>query len=215
MRLIYVVFILLLVLMTSAQCQQTAEDWVNKGDLFLTLGKYNEAIDAYNKAIELNQSNTVAWKQKSNALTIQSKNDVVNNPWILAEAILLLFLFASVPIIWNMHKYYNHVAVIEGILKEKVPAGDNNLVNIFAQCEMTGPSGFQGVGRVTLALTLCMIVGLGVLFLFANPGLKDDTNSQYVKDILLALTGTISSIIGFYFGGRGSAGDFLSQDAKK
>jgi hypothetical protein len=179
MRLIYATFILLLVLMTSAQCQQTAEDGVNK-----------------------NQSDAM----------VQSK---YANPWILAEAILLLVLFASVPIIWNMHKYYNHVAVIEGILKEKVPAGDKDLINIFAQCEMTGPSGFQGVGRVTLALTLCMIVGLGVLFLFANPGLKDDTNSQYVKDILLALTGTISSIIGFYFGGRGSAGDFLLQDAKK
>jgi len=212
MRLSYVVFILLL---TSAQCQQTAEDWVNIGDSLLNSGKYNEAIEAYNKAIELNQSNVMAWIQKSNALTLQRKSGVSNNPWILAEAILLLFLFASVPIIWNMHKYYNHVAVIEGILKEKVPTGDKDLVNIFAQCEMTGPTGFQGVGRVTLALTLCMIVGLGILFLFANSGLKDETNSQYVKDILLALTGTISSIIGFYFGGRGSAGDSLSQDAKK
>ncbi|HOT06249.1 MAG: hypothetical protein A4E45_01373 [Methanosaeta sp. PtaB.Bin039] len=141
--------------------------------------------------------------------------ELLQNPWILAEAILLLFLFASVPIIWNMHKYYNHVAIIEGILKEKVPAGDKDLVNIFAQCEMTGPSGFQGVGRVTLALTLCMIVGLGVLFLFANPDAESNSNSQYVKDILLALTGTISSIIGFYFGGRGSAGDFVLQDIKK
>lgn len=129
MRLIYATFILLLVLMTSAQCQQTAEDGVNK-----------------------NQSDAM----------VQSK---YANPWILAEAILLLFLFASVPIIWNMHKYYNHVAVIEGILKEKVPAGDKDLINIFAQCEMTGPSGFQGVGRVTLALTLCMIVGLGLVLI--------------------------------------------------
>jgi hypothetical protein len=45
-----VAFIILLALMTSAQCQQTAEDWFNKGDLLLNLGKYNESIDAYNKA---------------------------------------------------------------------------------------------------------------------------------------------------------------------
>ena len=39
MRLIYAAFVLMLVVMTSAQCQQTAEDW---------------AVQAYDKAIELN-----------------------------------------------------------------------------------------------------------------------------------------------------------------
>ena len=53
--------------MTSAQCQQTAEDWCNKGNILLNLGEYNESINAYNKAIELNQSLAVAWKQKGNA----------------------------------------------------------------------------------------------------------------------------------------------------
>jgi hypothetical protein len=33
MRLIHATFVLLLVVMTSAQCQQTAEDWTNKGAL--------------------------------------------------------------------------------------------------------------------------------------------------------------------------------------
>ena len=68
MELAFAVLILLLILMTSASCQQTAEDWFNKGDSLLNLGKYNESIDAYNKAIELNQSYAVAWKQKGNAL---------------------------------------------------------------------------------------------------------------------------------------------------
>jgi tetratricopeptide (TPR) repeat protein len=54
-------------LATSAQCQQTAEDWYNKGNVLLNLGEYNESISAYNKAIELNQSLAVAWKQKGNA----------------------------------------------------------------------------------------------------------------------------------------------------
>ena len=68
MRSIYAAFILLLVLMTSAHCQQTAEDWFNKGDLLLNSGKYNESIEAYNKAIELNQSYAVAWSHKGDAL---------------------------------------------------------------------------------------------------------------------------------------------------
>ena len=66
MRLIHVFFVLLFLLMAPAQCQQTAEDWLNKGDLLLNQGRYNEAIDAYNKSIELNQSYAAAWKQKGN-----------------------------------------------------------------------------------------------------------------------------------------------------
>jgi len=44
MRLIYAVFILLLALITSAKCQQTAEDWFNKGNALGKQGKYEEAI---------------------------------------------------------------------------------------------------------------------------------------------------------------------------
>jgi len=68
MRLTYATFILLLALVTFTHGQQTAEDWFNKGDLLLNLGKYNESIEAYNKSIELNQSFATAWKQKGNAL---------------------------------------------------------------------------------------------------------------------------------------------------
>jgi tetratricopeptide (TPR) repeat protein len=38
--------------MASAQCQQTAEGWVNKGIDFGNQGKYDEAIKAYDEAIK-------------------------------------------------------------------------------------------------------------------------------------------------------------------
>ncbi|MGD0951904.1 MAG: tetratricopeptide repeat protein [Methanotrichaceae archaeon] len=41
--------------------------WYNKGEVLLNSGRYNESIDAYNKAIELNQSFEAAWRQKCNA----------------------------------------------------------------------------------------------------------------------------------------------------
>jgi outer membrane protein assembly factor BamD (BamD/ComL family) len=53
MRSIYTVFILLLILMTTVQCQQTAEDWYNKGNDLYDLGKYNEAVQSFEKAIVL------------------------------------------------------------------------------------------------------------------------------------------------------------------
>ena len=75
MRLIYVAFVLLLVVMTSAQCQQTAEDWFRKGAALGGQGKYNDAINAYDEAIKLNPNNTAAWINKGNALCMQDKYD--------------------------------------------------------------------------------------------------------------------------------------------
>jgi tetratricopeptide (TPR) repeat protein len=71
MRLSYAVLILLLALITPALCldQETAEYWVHKGDLLFNLSNYyNESIEAYDRAIELNQSYAVAWSRKGNAL---------------------------------------------------------------------------------------------------------------------------------------------------
>lgn len=61
MRLNYAVFVLLLALMTSAQCQQTAEDWFNKGKDLDEQGKYAEAIDAYHEAIRINSELRGVW----------------------------------------------------------------------------------------------------------------------------------------------------------
>jgi tetratricopeptide (TPR) repeat protein len=53
MRFICATFVLLLVMMTSAQCQQTAEDWYNKGIALNSQGQYDEAIQAFDEAIKL------------------------------------------------------------------------------------------------------------------------------------------------------------------
>ena len=68
MRSIYTVFIILLVLTTSAQGQQTAEDWFNKGDTLTSQGKYDEAIQAYDQAIQLKPNYDTAWYNKGVAL---------------------------------------------------------------------------------------------------------------------------------------------------
>jgi tetratricopeptide (TPR) repeat protein len=82
MRLKYAVFVLLLASMTSAQCQQTAEDWFNKGNALGKQGKYEEAIKAYDEAIKawdeavrLNSNYVDAWINKGNALYDQGKHD--------------------------------------------------------------------------------------------------------------------------------------------
>ena len=48
--------------------QTTAEDWVEKGNSFFFENKFNESIEAFDKAIELNPQYDVAWNNKGLAL---------------------------------------------------------------------------------------------------------------------------------------------------
>jgi len=75
MRLVYAVFIILLLLVTSAQCQQTAEDWFDKGFALQNQSKLDEAIKAYDEAIRLDPNLAEAWCNKGLALFSQDKYD--------------------------------------------------------------------------------------------------------------------------------------------
>jgi tetratricopeptide (TPR) repeat protein len=64
--------------MTSAQCQQTAEDWFNKSVALHDQGNYADAIQALDKAIRLspnNPINAIAWNNKGLALYSQGEYD--------------------------------------------------------------------------------------------------------------------------------------------
>ena len=84
MKLTCVVFVLLLLaLMTSAQCQQTAADWYNKGNDWSTKGDalrdqgmpdeatnaYDETLKAYDEALKLDPTNSTIWLAKGDALS--------------------------------------------------------------------------------------------------------------------------------------------------
>ena len=47
---------------------QHASAWNNKGVALIHQGKYDEAIQAYDKAIEINPQYADAWNNKGNAL---------------------------------------------------------------------------------------------------------------------------------------------------
>jgi Flp pilus assembly protein TadD len=76
-KLMFIVAVIaIIVLCTPVFGQMTAEDWTNKGDALLyDQQKYNEAIQAYDKAIEIDPQKADAWYSKGNALKAQSKYD--------------------------------------------------------------------------------------------------------------------------------------------
>ena len=61
-------FILLLVLMTSAQCQQTAEERWDKGKALYGQCKNDDAVKAFDEAIRLDPNLAAAWYNKGIAL---------------------------------------------------------------------------------------------------------------------------------------------------
>ena len=98
MRSIYTVFIILLVLMTSAQCQQTAADWFNKGDALTSQGKYDEAIQAYDQAIQLKPNYDNAWYNKGVALKALGRTNESDAAFAKAKEMSNLFLASGVSV---------------------------------------------------------------------------------------------------------------------
>lgn len=56
----------------------TYEDWLNRGNALYDQTKYEEAIQAYNSAIELDPQEPKAWRNKGHALNKLGKNSEAN-----------------------------------------------------------------------------------------------------------------------------------------
>jgi hypothetical protein len=119
--------------------------------------------------------------------------------------ILLLLLFASIPILLNMYWSFKYLEKGQALLKEMVDNSkgsplDKDLIQTVSGSLNAQPIGIQGVGRSTMALTLVVVVGIGIFYVTLYP--IDSDKSPLIKDLMLTLAGAISSIVGFYFGGR-------------
>jgi tetratricopeptide (TPR) repeat protein len=63
-------FLILVVITVS---EQSSNAWVHKGDELLSSSKFNEALAAYDKAIEINPKNEDAWLHKAAHLLSSEK----------------------------------------------------------------------------------------------------------------------------------------------
>ncbi len=67
-----ILWLMLMAFFISASGQQTAEEWLNEGLALYNQSRYDEALQAYDKAIEIDPQCAEAWFNKGNALDKQS-----------------------------------------------------------------------------------------------------------------------------------------------
>ena len=81
--------VLVLIMLVLLQCmpafgQTTVIDWINKGNALYNLSKYNESIEAYNKAIQLNPK-IGAGDDKGTALNVLGRTTEANAAFVNAK----------------------------------------------------------------------------------------------------------------------------------
>ena len=127
------------------------------------------------------------------------------NPYVLIVAFLILVLFAAIPLIHNNIKAHERIKrtdeVLGEILKSHKGTLDDNFLKVTKEYLDADPGGAPGTARGTMALSIVMLIGICLIMLLMIPS---GATNQLVKDVVLALTGALTTIIGFYFGGNGS-----------
>jgi hypothetical protein len=127
---------------------------------------------------------------------------------VLLIIVAILVLFAAVPLLLNMqlaHKHLERTDAVLGVFLDKhhEDLGDDTSLQIIKEYINAEPGGAPGTTRGTMALAIILIVGICLFFLMVYPS-DLPNNNEIVKDVILTLTGALTSIVGFYFGGKGA-----------
>jgi hypothetical protein len=125
--------------------------------------------------------------------------------WVLIVIVFAIVLFAFIPLLLNIHLAHKHLERTDAVLgefldKHHEDLGDDTALQIIKEYINAEPGGAPGTTRGIMAIGIILVVGICLFFLMVYPS----NNQGVVKDVILTLTGALTSIVGFYFGGKGS-----------
>jgi hypothetical protein len=111
-----------------------------------------------------------------------------------------------------MYLAHQHLERTDAVLgkyleKNHEELSDDNALQIIKEYVNAEPGGAPGTHRGIMAIAIILIVGICLFFLMTYP----TNNANTVKDVILTLTGALTSIVGFYFGGKGSTETKISE----
>jgi hypothetical protein len=127
------------------------------------------------------------------------------NPYLFGIIVVFMIGVALFPYTFNMWQSHKHLTQVHkdlgGFIDKHADKIDSEkLVQIIDEYIHAKPMGAPGTARAVMALSITMIIGLALFFMFAFPA--NITADDNIKEILLALTGALTAIVGFYFGGK-------------
>jgi hypothetical protein len=130
----------------------------------------------------------------------------------LFAVVLIIVLFATIPLLQNMHLAHKHIERTDAVVGKFLEQHHENLdkdttLQIIKEYINAEPGGAPGTTRGIMAIAIILVVGICLFFLMVYP----TNNKEVVKDVILTLTGALTSIVGFYFGGRGSTESKASE----
>jgi hypothetical protein len=139
---------------------------------------------------------------------VPAKDPSIDQIVVLLIVVAILVLFAAVPLLQNMHLAHKHLERTDAVLgafleKHHEDLGDDTALQIIKEYINAEPGGAPGTTRGIMAIAIILIVGICLFFLMVYPSYPSD-NRDVVKDVILTLTGALTSIVGFYFGGKGA-----------
>ena len=113
----FIIFVLITAYVVSAK---TAIEWNVEGTNFENEGRYEEAIEAYNKAIEINPQDINAWNCKGNAFSNLGKYEEANEAYDEAIKINPQFVdiwFNKGNVLCNLTKYEEAIEAYDEAIK--------------------------------------------------------------------------------------------------
>lgn len=120
--------------------------------------------------------------------------------------LFIVFIVAAVPfvivagnIFGAFHYYGKRQKVLSDLLTREPPRSEKETARLIKEYTTMKPIGVEGSVRAAMANSIIVILGVAVVYLLI---FVPEIDASIVKEVLLILTGAISSIIGFYFGGR-------------
>ncbi len=121
-----------------------------------------------------------------------------NGLWLLLLYVFLIVLPPSVFNLYDIYKSYQERSVVLLNLTKNTTATIDEIKALLRDMDQ-GPTGFTGLTRGIVAVTLILVLAIAVfhLVVFAPP-----TVPHIVEQLLTLLAGTLTAITGFYFGSK-------------
>jgi hypothetical protein len=131
-------------------------------------------------------------------LTANGVTNVTHSEPLLI-AVMFLLVVAFLHIIHTWMAYHTRTRYIDLVISKSGPHLSRSELE-WISFEIGKPiTGIKGYTRGLLALSIILLLGCSLFYLIGS-----DEEMSLVKEILTILSGTVSALVGFYFGGRAS-----------